>query len=378
MDLLDEFFSFSLVTFLVLSTIFSLVFITKLSNKIPRSTRRWLMYPLYFGFTYLIVSLTHASIGVVMLAYVPALVAIMFDDFRIAVVVALVKPVITLLFLTLIAPGEIRDLTLSFEISWVTLMILLWIFRRVGHHVWVYYAAAFILAILEDELGLLGPSNSELVVVASVVTYLFVVSFMLYLQKHIIADEQAYLAELNTDPLTGLFNLRAFKQDVDNLEPEQEYLILIMDVDKFKMLNDTLGHSNGNMILKRAADKVTEMLAMNFSEMDFKVYRFGSEELICVVQNRGSMCRLSGEVTNLFNQLNEDLMAEMQDKYETPVTFSGGLSSSIWNKFDADETFKIADRLLYQAKRLGGNKIAVDEHVLTCEKCNNIGIGVIN
>lgn len=313
-----------------------------------------------------------------MLAYVPTLVAIMFDEFRIAVVVALVKPVITLLFLTLIAPGEIRDLTLSFEISWVTLMILLWIFRRVGHHVWVYYAAAIILAVLEDELGLLGPSNSELVVIVSVATYVLVVAFMLHLQKRVIADEQAYLTELNTDPLTGLYNLRAFKHDVDNFMPNQEYVILIMDVDKFKGLNDTLGHSTGNVILKHVADKVSEVLAMNFLELDFKVYRFGGEELVCVVQNRGSVCRLSGELTTLFNQLNEDLMSEMQREYKTSVTFSAGLSSSIWNDLDADETFKKADRLLYQAKRLGGQKIAADEHVLTCEKCNDIGMTVID
>ncbi|MCW0953683.1 GGDEF domain-containing protein [Weissella ceti] len=377
-DLLDEFLSFSLVTFLVLSTIFSLVFITKLSKKIPKNTRRWLMYLLYFGFTYLIVSLTHATVGIVMLAYVPALVVIMFDDFKIAVVVSLIKPIITLMFLTLIAPGEIRDLTLSFEISWITLMLLLWIFRRVGHHIWVYYAAAIILAVLEDELGLLGPSNSSLVVVVSIATYILVVSFMLYLQKHLIADEQAYLAELNTDPLTGLFNLRAFKQDVENRYVNKEYVILIMDVDKFKMLNDTLGHPTGNLILQRVANKTKEMLAMNFSDMDFKVYRFGGEELVCVIENRGSMCRLSAEIKFLFNQLNEDLMHDMQAEYKVDVTFSGGLSSSIWNDSDADETFKQADRLLYQAKRAGGHKIAIDEHVLTCEKCNNIGDSVFD
>lgn len=377
-EFLDEFVSFSLVTFLVLSTIFSLVFIIKLNKKFPISTRRWLMYPLYFGFTYMICSLTHASIGVVMLAYVPALVAIMFDDFRIAVVVTLAKPVITLLFLTLIAPGEIRDLTLSFEISWITLMLLLWLFRRIGHHVWVYYTAAIILAILEDELGLLGPSNSVLVVVTSVVTYVIVVAFMMHLQKHIVADENAYLAELNVDPLTGLYNLRAFKEDMNNVLPNQEYLVLIMDVDKFKYLNDTLGHPTGNVILKYVADKTNAMLAINFSELDYKVYRFGGEELVCVVQNRGSVCRLSSELKRLFNQLNEDLMTEMRAEYDTAVTFSAGLSSNIWNEFDADETFKQSDRLLYQAKRMGGHKIAVDEHVLTCAKCNSFSDSVID
>lgn len=373
-DLWDEFFSLILIIFLVLSTIFSLVFIAKLSAKIPNKTRRWMMYPLYFGLTYLIASLTHAAVGVTMLAYVPALVAMMFDDFETAIVVWLTKPVITLPFLALVAPNEVQNLALSFEVSWITLLIVLWVFHRVGRHVWVYYGAAIMLGVLEDEFGLLGPINSELMVVTNVIAYVLFVAFMLHLNKRLLADEEAYLEKLNTDPLTGLFNLRAFQQDISDLRDEQEYVILIMDVDKFKQLNDTLGHATGNVILKAVADKAQAVLAMNFSEIDYKVYRFGGEELICVVQNRGSVCRLLLEMRTLFNQLNEDLMNEMQNKYEVPVTFSAGISSSVWNSFDEDATFKKADRLLYQAKQLGGAKIAVDEHFLTCEKCQSVGL----
>lgn len=373
-DLWDEFFSLILIIFLVLSTIFSLVFIAKLSAKIPNKTRRWMMYPLYFGLTYLIASLTHAAVGAVILAYVPALVAMMFDDFETAIVVWLIKPVITLSFLVLVAPGEVPDLKLSFEISWITLLIVLWVFYRFGRNVWVYYGAAIMLGVLEDEFGLLGPLDSEFMLLANVVGYIVFVGFMLYLNKQILADEEAYLEKLNTDPLTGLFNLRAFQQDVADLRDEQEYVILIMDVDKFKQLNDTLGHATGNVILKAVADKAQAVLAMNFAEIDYKVYRFGGEELICVVQNRGSVCRLLLEMRTLFTQLNEDLMGDMQNQYEVPVTFSAGVSSSVWNSFDEDATFKKADRLLYQAKQLGGAKIALDEHFLDCEKCKGAGL----
>lgn len=373
-DLGNEFFGLVLIVFLVLSTIFSLVFITKLSAKIPNRTRRWMMYPLYFGLTYLIASLTHAAVGVTMLAYVPALVAMMFDDFETAIVVWLTKPVITLPFLAVVAPNEVQNLALSFEISWITLLVVLWVFHRVGRHVWVYYGAAIMLGVLEDEFGLLGPLDSEWMVFANVIGYIIFVAFMLHLNKQLLADEEAYFKKLNTDALTGLFNLRAFQQDVDNLSEKQEYVILIMDVDKFKQLNDTLGHATGNVILKSVADKVQAILAMNFSEIDYKVYRFGGEELICVVQNRGSVCRLVLEMRTLFNQINEDLMVNMQNQYELPVTFSAGVSSSVWNSFDEDATFKKADRLLYQAKQLGGAKVAVDEHFLTCERCQAVGL----
>jgi len=373
--LLDEFLSYSLIILLVLSTIFSLVFITKLSNKIPESTRGWLMYPLYFGFTYLIVSLTHASIDTVMLAYVPALVAIMFDEFKVGAVVSFVKPVITLMFLWLVAPDEITNLGVSFAISWLTLLIVIALFRNFEHRAWLYYVIAMILALLENELGFLGsPEHSRTTLFVRVVSYVLIVGFMLHLKKHLVADEKAYLAELNTDALTNLYNLRAFKQDFESIDSKRNYIILIMDLDKFKKLNDTLGHSVGNIILKLFADKTVNTLGMNFSELDFKVYRFGGEELVCVIENRGSICRLSAEIQMLFNQMNDELSLETSTKYNMSVTFSGGLSSNVWFHQDHDKTFKRADELLYQAKKQGGNQIAVEEHLMVCDGCNNLNL----
>lgn len=380
LDLIDEIFSFGLVIFLILSTIFSLVFTTKLSQKIPEKTRLWLMYPLYFGFTYVIVSLTHATLGIVMLTYVPALVAIIFDDFIVAVVVSLVKPVITLAFLYLVYPNEIHNLMMSFEISWLTLAAVMMLFRQWGSHAWTYYVAAVVLALLEDELGLIGPTFSLGIAVLTIASYIAVVSFMLYLNKHLISDEEAYLAELNIDPLTGLFNLRAFKDDLDTVnttDDHDEYLLLIMDLDKFKELNDTLGHDVGNHVLKAVGDKTNELLGMNFPESDFKVYRFGGEELICVIKNRGNICRLAAQIAHLFNELNEELSQYTRDTHEMGVSFSAGVSSNVWNEFDHDETFKHADNLLYQAKRAGGQQIILDDKAISCADCDRYRTGII-
>lgn len=380
LDLVDEIFSFGLVIFLILSTIFSLVFTTKLSQKIPDKTRLWLMYPLYFGFTYVIVSLTHATLGIVMLTYVPALVAIIFDDFIVAVVVSLVKPVITLAFLYLVYPHEIHNLMMSFEISWLTLAAVMMLFKQWGQHAWTYYVAAVVLALLEDELGLVGPTFSVGIALLTIGSYIAVVSFMLYLKNHLASDEEAYLAKLNKDPLTGLFNMRAFQEDLNTVKQtvdRDEYILLIMDLDKFKELNDTLGHAVGNEVLQYVANKTNELLAMNFPEIDFKVYRFGGEELICVIKSRGNICRLGAQTAHLFNELNEELMQYTADTYDLKMTFSGGVSSNVWNDFDHDETFKHADNLLYQAKRAGGQQIILDDKAISCAECGRYEAGVV-
>lgn len=377
-----------MIMLFVISTIFTLVFMTNIDDEVvPLTYRRRLMFPLYFGFTYIIASLSDNSMGMVMMAYVPAVIAIVFADWKTALVVVIAKPLINSMYLyTRYEHLELASLWVSVLISWGALLILIAAFYHFGHSRVFYIMVGLGLGILEDMQAFFYPtdfSGAHIAFVVNVVSYLIILWFAIGLKDRLRNYEQSITDQLYRDPLTNAYNLKAFNEGKTNNPDSNPYVIGVVDVDKFKSLNDTLGHSAGNTIIQMMAHTLEETMDKHFPDQEtdkkaYRVFRFGGEELVCVVQNRGSVCRLSGELTTLFNQLNEDLMSEMQREYKTSVTFSAGLSSSIWNDLDADETFKKADRLLYQAKRLGGQKIAADEHVLTCEKCNDIGMTVID
>jgi diguanylate cyclase (GGDEF)-like protein len=153
------------------------------------------------------------------------------------------------------------------------------------------------------------------------------------------------------DPLTGLMNRRAFVDVVSTIR--QSYVLAVFDIDRFKAINDTYGHSAGDQVLI----EVSHMLKDAFGR-DNAVARLGGEEFGVVLQHA------SKEETIAVIDRFREAMAKHRftvDGVEITVTVSAGVSQGN-GSFTYSMLLTSADKALYVAKASGRNRVVhVDE-----------------
>jgi diguanylate cyclase (GGDEF)-like protein len=102
-----------------------------------------------------------------------------------------------------------------------------------------------------------GSSDTDLLVGRTVMyaaAYAGLVATIQYLKSHLVAAEQRQRRMTHTDPLTGLPNRRAFDLALDSaLADGRPFSLLLVDIDRFKPINDTLGHTVGDQVLRDIA-----------------------------------------------------------------------------------------------------------------------------
>jgi diguanylate cyclase len=161
--------------------------------------------------------------------------------------------------------------------------------------------------------------------------------------------------EVSTDVLTEVANRRglmqAFEVETARLERQGgELAIGLLDIDNFKKLNDTLGHSVGDVALKTLAGHVQKQLRA----IDI-VARFGGEEFV-VLLPAVPVDEAQVTLTRLQRTLSASLF--MHDGHEVFVTFSAGVT-----RFRPGEMLETAleraDEALYEAKRTGKNRTCI-------------------
>jgi len=145
-----------------------------------------------------------------------------------------------------------------------------------------------------------------------------------------------------TDSLTGLWNRRAFTEKMANLR-EPIWLSLI-DIDDFKVINDTYGHDTGDQVLQKTA----EILKLVCSEEKF-IARVGGEEFAILFTNSDH-----NQVIQCLEKLRYEIEKAELNYMSNKVNFtiSIGLSS-----YDDIDLFRQADKMLYRAKYKGKNRI---------------------
>ncbi|HZP92262.1 MAG TPA: EAL domain-containing protein [Burkholderiales bacterium] len=165
------------------------------------------------------------------------------------------------------------------------------------------------------------------------------------------AEERAqYLA--NYDVLTGLPN-RFLVQDRLSQAVAQAYrnrtrvAVMHVDLDRFKVVNETLGHYVGDALLKQAADRIKRCAR----EAD-TVARVGGDEFTMVISNMPSIQALSAKADALLAELGRPFASEGQ---EFSLSASIGLSLYPDDAKTVDELIKHADAAMYRAKNLGRN-----------------------
>ncbi|AWB45222.1 diguanylate cyclase [Paenibacillus sp. CAA11] len=164
---------------------------------------------------------------------------------------------------------------------------------------------------------------------------------------HKMQQEHAELSDsVMKDPLTGLLNRRALNAKLDDLiENQQSFSLLMMDIDKFKNINDTFGHQAGDEVLQFLAD----LIGTSIRPQDI-CYRLGGEELIVLLPDT----RLD-EAFLMAEQIRK--RCESTDSpVRRPITISIGVAEYPALTSDLEELYELADQALYRAKAAGRNR----------------------
>ena len=149
------------------------------------------------------------------------------------------------------------------------------------------------------------------------------------------------------DPLTGLPNCTYLKQHlavtVNRAATEkQRFAILFLDLDRFKMINDTMGHDAGDLLLKAVADRIRHFVREN----DF-VARLGGDEFTVVLENIASLEGASSVAEKICRSVARPFVFMQQKMF---VTTSIGISIFPDDGEDVSALIKHADSAMFRAK----------------------------
>jgi len=152
------------------------------------------------------------------------------------------------------------------------------------------------------------------------------------------------------DSLTGLPNRLALYEDFEkqiNTHPQKPVALFFIDSDNFKLINDTMGHSIGDLLIKKMGEK----LASLFQSRHGTVYRLGGDEFILFIEYNEieKVYKYAEEIKRSFNcplDIDENTLC---------ITVSIGIAVYPTNGNHIEELIKSADIALYKAKESGKN-----------------------
>ena len=163
----------------------------------------------------------------------------------------------------------------------------------------------------------------------------------------------------NTDPLTGLFNRRVFLERLDQESDRISRLggstvLLMLDLDFFKRINDTYGHSTGDEVLRQFA----EVVRKNSRNIDVPA-RFGGEEFAILLTSTGRKEALI--VAERLRKQVAELAIEHSEKGTVKITVSIGAALLSMQDTNGEIVLNRADSALYKAKESGRNQTCWSE-----------------
>ncbi|WP_119717898.1 sensor domain-containing protein [Cognatilysobacter tabacisoli] len=163
-------------------------------------------------------------------------------------------------------------------------------------------------------------------------------------------SEDYLRVQARTDPLTGLLNRDAVLRELDNRldDPVQLSLaVLYIDLDRFKIVNDVLGHAAGDRLLAAAARRIQRAIAS-----EGLIARFGGDEFLVICSthdDRNRPQRLAQAILDIFGD------SFRMDGEEFSITASIGVAQAPTDGRRSQQLIQSADVAMYDSKRRGRN-----------------------
>lgn len=186
-----------------------------------------------------------------------------------------------------------------------------------------------------------------------------VLHLIMYLRAVAYENQIRYKQLSMLDPLTGIYNrgggVETINMYIESCNPYTTCTLLILDLNKFKMINDTKGHQSGDTVLSCMGD----ILTREFHRNDV-IVRFGGDEFIVLVKHFASGAVVKQKGRDIQNALRR-LTAE---KIGIEVDCSIGAALAQNTTVDFNNFFRQADEALYRAKEdLDGDRISICQYI---------------
>ncbi|MEL7658642.1 MAG: EAL domain-containing protein, partial [Bacillota bacterium] len=171
--------------------------------------------------------------------------------------------------------------------------------------------------------------------------------------EEIAASEEEIKQLAYHDHLTGLPNLRCFNEQLNHAinlanRTEKMFTIMFLDLDSFKMINDTMGHNIGDKLLKQVAQRLVDTLRK--SDV---LARIGGDEFIVMLENIKDENEIKTVAEKILGCFTQPFLLNDQEVF---VTTSIGIAVYPTDGNDADKLKKNADIAMYKAKQRGKNQ----------------------
>jgi len=155
------------------------------------------------------------------------------------------------------------------------------------------------------------------------------------------------------DQLTGLFNRAHFEEYLEHAlliakRKQEKIALLFIDLDRFKIINDTLGHDIGDKVLIEVAKRLKQTLR----ESDF-ISRWGGDEFVVILENTLTTANSAKIASHLLNVLKEPIKV---NSHILTITASIGIALYPENGDNSSSLIKHADSAMYLAKDTGKNQ----------------------
>ena len=162
-------------------------------------------------------------------------------------------------------------------------------------------------------------------------------------KKHHLEISREIIDRSNQDALTGLYNRSAIEPILERMEQRyqttaENYIILMLDIDDFKQINDTYGHTIGDAVLKNTA----EMLTASVRDRDY-VARYGGDEFLIVI----SIERMD-DANAILARINSSVCCMSGFAFDVFVSVGGAHRKERDSK---DALIALADQRMYEMKR---------------------------
>lgn len=185
-------------------------------------------------------------------------------------------------------------------------------------------------------------SNSLLPLGALVFILFLAMSYLFYVYNRIMDEEsQKNLVKLAFhDPLTGLYNRAKWEDLADTFnQSDEDYTIISLDLNGLKSVNDTFGHSRGDLLLTSFANNLKE----TFDSEDYLIRMGGDEFVVVSKQEKNKLDHAMVKLTRLNHEVSKQLEFEIQSAF-------GMASKKEAYDMEFEKLYQIADERMYQMK----------------------------